>query len=64
MTTQFTDEQKSKLERIAKAMLVGMDILAAAGVPADDAAVAHLAEGSVAILNLVHPEGELIARQS
>jgi hypothetical protein len=60
----FTAEETDKLERIAKAMLAGMDILAAAGVPADDVAVAHMAEGSVAILNHIHPEGEPVARQS
>jgi hypothetical protein len=56
MTAQFTDEQKSKLERIATAMMLATDILDAAGVPAGDAD-RHLAEGHVAIMKLLYPNG-------
>ena len=57
MKYTFTEEQKSKLARIAEAMMIGTDILCEAGVPADDQAVSHLAEGFVAVMNHVRPEG-------
>ncbi len=37
--------------------MICTDILAAASVPADHPAVAYLAEGFVAVMNLVQPEG-------
>ena len=57
MAHKFTDVQKSKLERIATAMMSGVDILFAAGVPAGEADL-HLAEGYAAIMRLLYPNGE------
>jgi hypothetical protein len=56
MAHTFTAEQTDKLERIATAMLLGVDILFEAGVPTGDADL-HLAEGHVAIMRLLYPNG-------
>jgi hypothetical protein len=57
----FTDDQKQKLERIATAMLVGMDILSDAGVEAANPAVAHLAQGHAEIMRVLYPDGVPVA---
>jgi hypothetical protein len=49
----FTDEQKSKLARLAEAMMRGVEILSDAGVDLLNPAIVHLAEGSVAITGLL-----------
>lgn len=61
MAYTFTPEQKDKLERIALAMLVGVDILCEAGVPDNNPASADLAEGHVAIMALLYPNGIPVA---
>jgi hypothetical protein len=57
MAYTFTDVQKSKLERIATAMMLGADILDAAGVPVEHVAVANLMEGHAEVMRLLYPNG-------
>jgi hypothetical protein len=57
MAHNFTDAQKAALEAIPNAMLQGVDLLCEAGIPLNNTADRHLAEGYVAIMALLYPDG-------
>jgi hypothetical protein len=55
--TMFTDEQRTKLCKLADVMMNVADALMAKGIDPLDPAVVHLAEGHVAINKLLYPDG-------